>query len=465
MTVIDVFSRTQKIIVQPNRAVNVVKAGPVGPRGLIGPSGGPPGPQGEPGPQGDPGPIGPQGLEGPQGPQGPIGLTGPPGPQGEQGPQGIQGPIGLTGPQGFQGPQGLTGPQGEPGEPGEPGPQGIQGLTGPQGEIGLTGPQGPQGIQGPTGLKGDIGPQGPIGLTGPQGPQGDIGPQGPQGPIGLTGPEGPPGEVSQVELDNEINARTAADSALQTSINTKAPTASPTFTGTPTFPGSSIAQEAINGLTSALSARALDTTVVHKTGAESITGLKTITPAAIADVGLIIKGLVSQTGDLTQWQNSASAPMVKVAADGSLRVMHQSLWIARSDQGTLSTATLFARLSYSSAGQVSVVSQTGAALPWGVTTIMSSATSQNTISAATVAAWTIATTNAIYNPLIVSGAAAATADLTQWNKGGGAPVAKILPDGAFESTDALAGIILKSPNGTRWRVTVGNTGVLTAAAA
>ena len=49
------------------------------------------------GPQGEIGPQGPQGETGPQGPQGPQGETGPQGPQGETGPQGPQGPQGDPG--------------------------------------------------------------------------------------------------------------------------------------------------------------------------------------------------------------------------------------------------------------------------------------------------------------------------------------------------------------------------------
>lgn len=64
------------------------------------------------------------------------------GPQGEQGPQGIQGEIG---PQGIQGPIGETGPQGPVGPIGPVGPQGEQGVQGIQGIQGPEGPQGPAG--------------------------------------------------------------------------------------------------------------------------------------------------------------------------------------------------------------------------------------------------------------------------------------------------------------------------------
>jgi hypothetical protein len=79
---------------------------------------------------------------------------------GDRGPQGVQGPQGAIGPQGAQGLQGLQGIQGDQGS------QGTQGFIGPQGSIG---PQGAQGDLGPTGLQGPQGSQGTQGNLGPQG--------------------------------------------------------------------------------------------------------------------------------------------------------------------------------------------------------------------------------------------------------------------------------------------------------
>lgn len=56
MSVIDVVSKTQRIVVLPNTSTSIVKEGPMGPPGPEGPPG-PPG--GEPGPEGPPGPPGP----------------------------------------------------------------------------------------------------------------------------------------------------------------------------------------------------------------------------------------------------------------------------------------------------------------------------------------------------------------------------------------------------------------------
>jgi hypothetical protein len=55
-------------------------------------------------------------------------------------------------------------------------------VPGPPGPLGPEGPRGPQGVQGP---------EGPTGPEGPRGPQGAVGPEGPRGPQGEQGPPGP----------------------------------------------------------------------------------------------------------------------------------------------------------------------------------------------------------------------------------------------------------------------------------
>jgi len=64
------------------------------------------------------------------------------------GPQGPQGSTGAVGPQGPTGPQGVTGATGAVG------PQGLTGATGAQGPAGAQGPQGIQGVAGANGAKG-----------------------------------------------------------------------------------------------------------------------------------------------------------------------------------------------------------------------------------------------------------------------------------------------------------------------
>ena len=162
-----------------------------GPQGVQGPQGaiGPQGSQGVTGAQGAIGPQGITGLTGPQGSQGSSGSQGYVGPQGAQGDLGPRGPQGVQGPQGY-GPQGAQGIVGSQGDQGSIGPQGITGLTGPQGSQGSSGSQGAVGAQG---AQGDLGPTGPQGSQGVTGAQGVIGPQGAQGAQGDLGPTGPQG--------------------------------------------------------------------------------------------------------------------------------------------------------------------------------------------------------------------------------------------------------------------------------
>jgi hypothetical protein len=106
-------------------------------------------------------------------------LKGEKGERGETGPQGSQGPAGLDGRDGREGLQGLTGPQGE---------QGTQGPRGEKGERGL------QGVQGPEGDKGERGERGFPGEQGLRGERGETGSQGPRGPKGEKGDKGDKGD-------------------------------------------------------------------------------------------------------------------------------------------------------------------------------------------------------------------------------------------------------------------------------
>jgi Collagen triple helix repeat (20 copies) len=166
---------------------------------------------------------GPQGLPGPQGPPGIMGPEGPPGPEG---PQGIRGNTGPMGPQGAAGPPGF---QGNPGMPGLPGPQGPPGPTGATGATGATGPAGSTGAQGPPGS---------TGATGSQGPQGPQGPAGPTGPAGADG-AGAPGTAPPI-MDGTATVGTSLLFSRQDHIHpsdtSRAPLASPVFTGDPQAP-------------------------------------------------------------------------------------------------------------------------------------------------------------------------------------------------------------------------------------
>lgn len=106
-------------------------------------------------------------LMGERGDVGPQGIQGPPGVDGRDGREGLQG---LTGPQGEAGPQGAKGEKGERGDPGEQGPEGDKGE---RGERGFTGEPGPRGERGETGERGPKGPKGDKGEKGDKGDKGD----------------------------------------------------------------------------------------------------------------------------------------------------------------------------------------------------------------------------------------------------------------------------------------------------
>jgi hypothetical protein len=213
-------------------------------------------------------------LTGDQGPPGPPGAPGgPPGPQGPPGAQGAQGFPGAAGPQGAKGNPGATGPQGVAGSVGPAGPQGAQGLpglTGPQGPQGVVGAQGPTGadstVPGPTGAQGAQGPAGATGpisaVPGPTGPQGIQGPAGPQGATGATGAQGAAGAGSPSTTLPLMNGAAAIgtsmyfsrDDHVHASDTSRAPLASPAFTGTPTAPTPAAADNSTKIVTTAFSA-------------------------------------------------------------------------------------------------------------------------------------------------------------------------------------------------------------------
>lgn len=241
---------------------------------------------------------------------------------------------------------GAQGPQGIPGETGATGPQGIQGeqgIQGIQGETGLTGPQGEQGAQGIQGLKGDTGDTGATGPQGLQGPKGDTGDTGPAGTTNYEQLDNLPDlsvYATQTYADNAATTAVAAaiDSAPETlntlnelaaainddasfastvtaALGTKAPTDSPTFTGTAIL-GEALATS-INGTTIPTSKTlvATDTTDFVKTS-----GGSTITASDAAVNPLIIKGVASQTANLQEWQNDSGLALSYIDSSGKLNI-------------------------------------------------------------------------------------------------------------------------------------------------
>lgn len=270
-----------------------------------------PGPAGSTGPQGNEGAIGSTGATGAMGPTGPA--AGPTGPQGSTGPTGPVGATGagFTGATGIQGPSGATGPQGNQGATGA----GATGSTGPIGNTGATGPigftgAGATGSSGPTGAIGSTGPTGPSGLAGANGSTGPSGPQGATGPAGATGagvtgstgatgvagsdgidgstgPVGPTGATGPTGLNGSDGATGATGIGLPSGGTTdQALTKLSNTTGDVGWNdvANSVAgktghvtlvESDVANLVSDLAALALDSTVVHNTGNETINGTKT----------------------------------------------------------------------------------------------------------------------------------------------------------------------------------------------
>lgn len=90
-------------------------------------------------------------------------------------------------------------------------------------------------------------------------------------------------EVTQAELDDEINNRTAADNTLQTNINAKAPLASPALTGNPTAPTPSPGDNDTSIATTGFVKAAVDVEAAARAGADaSLDGRLDIVEPAVA---------------------------------------------------------------------------------------------------------------------------------------------------------------------------------------
>lgn len=192
-------------------------------------------------------------VTGGKGDKGDTGLTGTQGEQGLIGPQGIQGVIGNTGATGATGSQGIQGITGDTGPQGTQGIQGVQGLTG---NTGLTGGTGPTGLTGDTGLTGPTGPQGIQGIQGIKGDTGNTGATGSGLPIG--------------GADNQILTKQSAadyDYLWET----------PVAGVTDHLLLSNIGTNTHAQIDTALTTKANDSAVMHKTGDETISGIKTFT--------------------------------------------------------------------------------------------------------------------------------------------------------------------------------------------
>jgi len=129
-----------------------------------------------------------------------IGLTGATGATGLTGATGATGLTGATGATGLTGATGATGLTGATGVTGLTGATGATGLTGATGATGLTGATGATGLTGATGATGLTGATGTTGLTGATGTTGLTGATGATGLTGATGTTGLTGATGTTGL-------------------------------------------------------------------------------------------------------------------------------------------------------------------------------------------------------------------------------------------------------------------------
>ena len=177
----------------------------------------------------------------------------------------------------------LTGDQGPPGPPGTPG-----GPPGPQG------PPGAQGAQGYPGAAGAIGPKGDVGPAGPQGIQGVQGATGPQGVPGAGSPSSAPPLMDGTAAVG-VSTNFSREDHIHPSDTSRAPLASPAFSGTPTAPTPAALDNSTKIATTAFSAaNSLRTDIAQSlTAAQQAQGRSNIYAApfdALAYNGMQING-------------------------------------------------------------------------------------------------------------------------------------------------------------------------------
>lgn len=113
-------------------------------------------------------------------------------------------------------------------------------------------------------------------------------------------------------------------SGLTTALSGKAPTASPTFTGTVSaedvsITGTLTATNTINGNISGSAATVTDSNVVRADAANTFTaGPQTINIDSATHKGIVIKGTTSQTGNLQEWQDSSGNLLANISSSGVL---------------------------------------------------------------------------------------------------------------------------------------------------
>lgn len=224
-------------------------------------------------------------------------------------------------------------------------------------------------------------------------------------------------------------------------------------------------------------------------------GAVRVTPRGGATgLGIVVQGAASQSGHLIDWRDSAGTSLGRVYANGTLAAptMYADNFQARSFSGSYieltgttagvgvvardashyalrvkgavaQTADLL-RLEDSSAALVAAVSSAGRVTAKGGITSDGGGLAVTGSHSSHNIAFRVAGISPGHPVAVLKGATNQTADLTQWRSSTEAVVASVSPAGDIEITDATRGVILRSPNGTRYRLKVADGGALSAIA-
>lgn len=320
---------------------------------------------------------------------------------------------------------------------------GATGPAGPTGAAGGTGPTGPPGATGGTGPAGAAGGTGPTGATGPAGA-----PQTPANPSGLIGMTAVNGSATTYERSDATHAIDPAIVPTWTGLHTFN---SPTPTGNDfslinnctTFnrkvgffwgqggaeggikAESSMYLIANGGITFNPSAMNFGVTFRSDNGFDILFTNLVGSMINVANTGTtvpeVVKGAASQTANLTEWRKSDGTVLASIDNAGY---------------------AIVSGIKTHAAGVGSTI------LDAGYSTIGVICTAGSSAAVA----------------LIAKGVNSQSANLQEWQNFGGTALASISKDGELEETTAGKGIILKSPDGTRYRITVANGGTLTTTA-
>lgn len=331
------------------------------------------------------------------------------GPKGEDGKDGIDGIDGVDGVDGQDGDQGI---QGEQGEPGPQGADGTEGAQGDKGEIGETGTQGPQGIQGE---------------LGPKGIQGNTGPKGDKGETGAAGADGSPDTEAVVKIKYESNPDTEV---FDTAAKNKLAAFTATFTSAlKTAYDNVVTWVATNGAS-------LLSHLTNKANPHEVTA---------AQVGL---SNVSNTSDANKPISTAVQTALSGKIDNNLAGSTSIAPYMGGDVHNISTSGI------GYVGGSTLNMPDGLAGVAIVGTLNPYTTKHAFIFYGAIAG---ANDDVFYYKRRLSGA------YTPWFRVASrefvaSTYAPKTGNSDIEITDATKGIILKSPDGSRWRETIDNTG-------